>query len=102
MVKTLRFHCWGHGFDSLVREQRSHTPRAAWPKKFFKSSLNFWKKIITQKKKNCRDFLGGPVVKNPPSNAEDAGSIPSQGTKIPRAVGQLSLGVTTTELTPLN
>ena len=26
-----------------------------------------------------RDFPGGPVVKNPPSNAEDARSIPSLG-----------------------
>ena len=36
-----------------------------------------------------RNFPGGPVVKNPPSNAGDAGSIPGQGTKIPHAVGQL-------------
>ena len=35
-----------------------------------------------------RDFLGGPVVKNPPSNAGDAGSIPGGGTKIPHATGQ--------------
>ena len=34
------------------------------------------------------DFPVGPVVKNPPSNAEDAGSIPGQGTNIPRAEGQ--------------
>ena len=33
------------------------------------------------------DFPGGPVVKNPPFNAGDAGSIPGQGTKIPHAVG---------------
>ena len=37
------------------------------------------------------DFPGGPVVKNPPSNAGDAGSISGQGTKIPQAAGQLSL-----------
>ena len=30
-------------------------------------------------------FPGGPVVKNLPCNAGDAGSIPGQGTKIPRA-----------------
>ena len=29
------------------------------------------------------DFPGGPVVKNSPCNAGDAGSIPGQGTKIP-------------------
>ena len=33
-------------------------------------------------KKHTRDFLGGPVVKNPLSNAGDAGSIPGQRTKI--------------------
>ena len=27
------------------------------------------------------------VKKNPPSNSEDAGSIPGQGTKIPHALG---------------
>ena len=29
-----------------------------------------------------KDFLGGPVVKNLPSNARDAGSSPGQGTYI--------------------
>ena len=28
-------------------------------------------------------FHGSPVVKNPPSNAGDMGSIPGLGTKIP-------------------
>ena len=36
------------------------------------------------------DFLGGPVVKNPPCNAGDMGSIPGYGTKIPYAMDQLS------------
>ena len=49
-----------------------------------------------------RDFPGGPVVKSPPPNAGDAGSIPGLGTKIPHAVGQLSLHATTTELLRLN
>ena len=35
------------------------------------------------------DFPGSPVVKNPPSNAEDVGLIPGQETKIPHAMGQL-------------
>ena len=48
------------------------------------------------------DFPGGPVVKNPPSNAGDAGSIPGQGTKIPYATGQQSPHITTTELAHLN
>ena len=29
-----------------------------------------------------RDFLGGPVVKNPPSNEGGEGSIPGRGAKI--------------------
>ena len=37
-----------------------------------------------------RDLLGGPGVKNLPSNAGDAGFVPAQGTKIPYASGQLS------------
>ena len=40
---------------------------------------------------------GGPVVKNPPSNAGDVGSIPGWGTKIPHATGQLSPSATSTE-----
>ena len=32
-----------------------------------------------------RNFPGGPVVKNLPSNAGDMGSIPGRGTKIPHA-----------------
>ena len=42
------------------------------------------------------DFPGGPLAKNPPFNAGDLGSIPGQGTKIPRAMGQLSLCAVTT------
>ena len=38
------------------------------------------------------------MLKNPPSNAGDTGSIPGQGTKIPQAAGQLSLCAATTEL----
>ena len=44
------------------------------------------------------DFPGGPVVKNPPSNAGDVGSIPGRGTKIPHA-GHLSPRTTTREST---
>ena len=36
------------------------------------------------------DIPGGPVLKNPPSNARDVSSIPGLGTKIPYATGQLS------------
>ena len=46
-------------------------------------------------------FTGGPVVKDPPCKpckVGNAGLIPDQGTKIPHAVGQLSLPVVTTKL----
>ena len=49
-----------------------------------------------------RDFPGGPVVKNPPCDAGDEGSIPDWGTKIPDAAGQLSPCTTTTEPARLN
>jgi len=52
--------------------------------------LDTWQdiKIIKQtNQNNPRDFPGGPVVKSPPSKAEDMGSIPGQGTKIPRPWG---------------
>ena len=45
------------------------------------------------------DFPGGPVVKNLPSNAGNTGLIPGWGTKIPRAMGQLSRHAITKEPT---
>ena len=37
----------------------------------------------------ARDFPGGPVVKNSPSNAGDVGLIPGQKIKISDTLGQL-------------
>ena len=48
-----------------------------------------------EKSSRIRDFPGGPVVKNPPSNAEDTGSVSGWGTKIPHDAGQLSPHATT-------
>ena len=36
-------------------------------------------------------FPGGPVVKNPPSNARDSSSISGQGTKIPQLLSPCAL-----------
>ena len=44
-----------------------------------------------------RDFSGGPVVKNPPCNAEDMSLIHGWGTMIPHATDQLSSHTATTE-----
>ena len=60
---------------------------------FWRFSLMMW--II--KSYASRHFPGGPVVKNLPSSAGDAGLIPHWGTKIPHAVGQLSLCAATSE-----
>ena len=43
------------------------------------------------------DSPGGPVVKNPPSNAGDMSLIPGRGTEIPCAVEQLNPRATTRE-----
>ena len=43
-----------------------------------------------------RDFPGGKVVNNLPSNAGDSGSIPGWGTKIPHTTGKLSRRAATT------
>ena len=43
-----------------------------------------------KERKKEKAFPGSPVVKNPPSNAGDAGSIPDWGTKIPHVPGRLS------------
>ena len=34
------------------------------------------KAFLKKKKKRVRDFLGGPVLKNVPSNVGDTGSVP--------------------------
>ena len=44
-----------------------------------------------------RDFPGDTVVKSLPANLGVSGSIPTTGTGIPHAVGQLSPGSTTRE-----
>ena len=45
---------------------------------------------LPELKDSLGDLPGGSVIKNPPSNAEDVGSIPGRGTKIPHALGQPS------------
>ena len=44
-----------------------------------------------------KDFLGAKLLKNLPCNAGDMGLIPGWGAKIPHAMEQISLRVTTTE-----
>ena len=56
--------------------------------------------LLIENKRSCRDFLGGPMVKNPPCNAEEVGSIPGQRTRPPQAVEKLSPRLETTEPRP--
>ena len=56
--------------------------------------------VKTRLKKKTGTFSGGPVVKNPPSNAGDTSLIPGLGTKIPQATRQLSPCVKTAEPVP--
>ena len=68
-----------------------------------KSTVGYFKAIILQlkinefklkyNKKYCRNFHGGSVVKNLPSDAGDANLIPGQRTKIPHVVGQPNLHI---------
>lgn len=46
------------------------------------------------------DFLGDPVVKEPPSNAGDRGSILGPATRITHVSGQLSSSLATTKPAP--
>ena len=66
-------HCW------LV----DHWERVFWSP--------FWKRLFSHIKRTALGFPDGPVVKNPPCNAGDMGSMLGPGTKIPHASGQLSL-----------
>ena len=53
--------------------------------------------ILQIKKLRLRDFAGGPVVENPPSNAGDVGSILGQRAKFPHVTEELNLGAAATE-----
>ena len=55
------------------------------------------KKGLDSKSIISRYHPGGPVVKNPSSNAGDIGSILGWGTKIPHATGQLGLSTAARE-----
>lgn len=62
-------------------------------------SLNKNELLIFFLKKETIFFLGVPVVKNAPCNAENVGSVLGQGTKSPQAVQKLSPRATTSEPT---
>ena len=68
--------------------------------KLYGGSLTFPWVLLTEIvlfQKQSWDLAGGPVVKNPPCNTEDAGLILGQRTKISHAAEQLNLRPTTAE-----
>ena len=70
------------GLLALLRMSTNHQPMA--------NNLHTRKKKRSSPRLVFRDFPGGPRVKNPPSKAGTAGSIPSWETKIPHASQKLS------------
>ena len=84
-------------------ERASHEPGTVWNPVTCMHSFNPQNNIKDQVLgsvsilKRQGDFPGDPMVTNLLCNTEDAGSILGQGTKIPHAVEQLSLHVTTRE-----
>ena len=53
--------------------------------------------MVLNQNTDYRDFPGGPVIKNLPSDAGHMSSITGQGTNIPHATRQLSPQATTIE-----
>ena len=84
---------WTSGSQRVGENSARCAFHAPSPVKIF-----FWLSLLTAlfKMASPRDFPGGGVVKNPPCNAEDVGSIPGWGTKIPHSTEQLSLNSATT------
>ena len=74
-----------------ARETEATNRCANWVTKNWTVDIGIrWAKLACLKNCHWGDFPGGPVVKNWPCRAEDACSIPGQGTKIPRVEKQLS------------
>ena len=91
------------GLDNVQRPNSSDFPCPHFPR-FPKKENKVATRSQKQKKGSWnhsrdinRDLPGGPVVKNPHSNAGDSDSIPGQGTETLHAVGQLSQHMATAE-----
>ena len=77
--------------------QKKPTTNCVQIEKLFAKHLACTLQKCWYSKRQTWDFPGGLLVKNLLSNAEDAGSNPGWGTKIPHAVEQLSPHTVTTE-----
>ena len=74
----------GERGDELEEEHTEHhcSPSSAL-------ALLFW--VCTNSSIRCRDFPGGPVVKNLLCNVRNVGLIPGRETGIPHVMEKLSL-----------
>ena len=89
---------WGQSTGTPLLGRRGKSLKYPWrPHEEWSAGSNALE--VAGIKQNSKDFSGDPVVKNPPSNVGDTGSILVWGTKIPLVSGQLSLHTTTTEPT---
>ena len=66
-------------FHVLVDEFFTIEPPGTLIKMKINFKPNTWTKLFN------KGLTRGPMVKNPPSNAKDTGSIPGQGMEIPHA-----------------
>ena len=62
-------------------------PRNLWGVFYYFLILQVKKRRHRKLSDSSRDCPGGPVIKNPPSNAGNTCLIPGLGTKNPRALG---------------
>ena len=109
VVRTQRFYCQGPGFDPWsgnydpANNTRTKKPLllkmlSSKPSVSHSSSIKYHHNKNNNNKK-VWDFPGGPVFKNPPTNAGALSN--SRSGKTPRAAGQWSLCTTTPEPTHL-
>ena len=77
-------------FFFFLEQLWTYNKNSTYTRRVCKNSVYLFFKI-------CWDFPGGSVVKNPASNEEGAGLILGWRSKIPYAMGQLSVPATTTE-----
>ena len=73
---------------------KSWTQLSDWTELNLNKYKTHWRIFIPLIRIHFKDFPGGPVVKNLPCKAGEAGSIPGRETKIPHAAEQLSTATT--------
>ena len=89
-VLTLRTDSTEHDSPFTPQPRGWAGSNTGWIDEMALEGLGFSPRNRLGKNNYFRNFPGGPGMKNLPSTVGDAALIPGQGTKIPRATGQLS------------